>query len=110
METGGWPEIDGARRGKVRRVLLVLGFLACGAATGKMSYDIMQIRGATAAARSIANDSQRTADERRDGIVVIVFDAIESVDVLRRVAGHDDATGEQARLALEKIEQAARRR
>ncbi len=101
---------DTPKRSRWRAALAVAASMACGAAGYKVTFDIMQIRGATGEARRILLDEQRPEAQRRDGIVATFFDATESVESWHLLAAREDALGEQARLALEKVEQAARKR
>lgn len=106
MRTSKVDPLRVRHRSKLRSIALLFGCALCGAATYRVTFDILQIRGATAEARRIALDEQRTADDRRGGAVTLLFDAMETIKALRRISERGDGLGQQARDALAQIRRA----
>lgn len=81
--------------------------IACGAFTYRLSFDVLQWRGQSQAAREVASKRSLPPQERWESILGATRDARQTIELLRELeqSGEGEVSN-QARLALEAIRKA----
>ncbi|MFY9340851.1 MAG: hypothetical protein WAT39_00085 [Planctomycetota bacterium] len=82
--------------------------MLCGAATYRVTVDVLNWRASDESARAIVGDEKRTDDERINAVVVLVRNGRASIESLKKLAENPGRAGDHARNALRLIDEALR--
>lgn len=93
----------------IQGVILLVACLFTVAATTQAVVDVLQWKDQVHQARSVLSNKAASEHEKRESIVVLQRDALVTLRSLREAAEQGGPNGEQASVALRRIEDASRR-